>query len=58
MTPQEQSLRDDIQRRLDYFSPKIKLSDKGDGLNVSLRNNDFTLAFLSNPSTGDRQLSS
>lgn len=57
MTPEEQSLRDEIKRRLDYYSPAIAKTDGADGLKVSLRGQEFVLNFVNNQGTSDRGIS-
>jgi hypothetical protein len=55
MTPEEQSLRDEIKRRLEYYSPKINKADRG--LTVSIRNKEFLLQSVSSQVGGDRRIS-
>jgi hypothetical protein len=55
MTPEEQSLREEIKRRLDRNSPKI--TQATNGLDVTLRDKNFLLQFVSSKSHGDRSIS-
>lgn len=55
MTPEEQSLRDEIKRRLEYYSPKITQGDRG--LSVSVKSENFFLQSVSNQANSDRRIS-